>query len=145
MFMRYRGGRICHTYMREIENRFEEMRLDWAGLEEIPQSTWAPRVIDSSTEGSLNSAAKAVTPVQNFSVVDSGDEDMDEGEDSEDEWLGIDHSGEDDYFYRVNSDDEEDDNDSDGGDGDSGDSDDDDDDDDDDDEIYQGTYGMSEY
>lgn len=125
--MHYRGGGICHTYMREIENRFEEMRLKQVGSEGIPQSTWDPQDTNHCAEEPLSSTAEAVTSVQNVSMVGGDDEDVGEGEDSEGEWLDVDYSGEDNCLGRENSD-VEDYNE-----------------DEDDDEIYQGTYGMSEY
>ena len=121
--MRYRGGGIGHTYMREIENRFEDMRLEQIGLEEAPQATQPPRGADDSVGESLASVAKAITSVGNTSMADSDDNDDDdgnnctEGEDSGCEWVDIDDPGGNDSEDEV----------------------------DDDDEISQGTYGMGEY
>ena len=50
--MRYRGGGIGHTYMREVENQFEDMRLKQIGSEGTPQAIKPPQGPDESV-GSL--------------------------------------------------------------------------------------------
>ena len=82
MFMRYRGGEIGYTYMREIENRFKDMRLEQTGLGTGSQVAQPPQGADGDAGEPLVGVAD-----------NDGHTD---GEDSEGERMDID-PGEDDY------------------------------------------------
>jgi len=109
--------------MREIENWFEDMRLEQTGLGAGSQVMQPPQDADGDAGGPPVGLAKAVTPVSNTPMADSDDDSHTDGEDSEGKWMDID-PGEGDYPC------EEEDNasDDDVGDG-----------------VWQGTYGMAEY
>lgn len=123
MFMCYRGGGIGHMYMREIENRFEDMRLEQTGLGAGSQVAQPPWGADGDAGGPPVSLAKAATPIGNTPMADSDDDGHTDGEDSEGERMDI-NPGEGDYPCEE-EDDASDDNVGDG--------------------IWQGTYGMAEY
>ena len=90
MFMRYRGGGIGHTYMREVEDRFKDMRREQGGLECAPQATQPPQDAGNGTGApTTNNITKTVTPTGNAPIVDGGSEDQVEGRDREDEWEDI--------------------------------------------------------
>ena len=126
--MRYRGGGIGHGYMREIENRFEDMRREQIGLEGAPRATQPSGDAANSVGEPPASVAEAMPSAGNASMADGdGDSDGDgddriEEEDPEKEWVDI-CPGED-YLDGGESEDIDD---TDG------------------DEIGQGTYGMGEY
>ena len=119
--MRYRGGGIGHTYMREVENRFEDMRLEQIGVEGAPQAMKPPQGPDESVGEPLVSVAEAMISIENALMTDSDGDDCAQGEDSEDEQVDADCPGENSH----DDDDIEDDG--------------------VEDEIRQGTYGMGEY
>lgn len=110
-------------YMREIENRFEDMRLEQTGLGAGSQVAQPPWGVDGDAGGPPVSLAKAATPIGNAPMADSDDDGHTDGEDSEGERMDI-NPGEGDYPCEE----EDDASDNNVGDG-----------------IWQGTYGMAEY
>jgi len=57
--MRYRGGGIGHGYMREVENRFEDMRREQVNPEGVPQTVQLPRGDDDDGANNASMAAGA--------------------------------------------------------------------------------------
>ena len=123
--MRYRGGGIGHTYMREVENRFEDMTREQVNPEGGQQAARLSPDEDCGAggvpAGATETTASARSPPM---ATNSDNDDYSEAEDSENEWVDI-LPGEDDYLGE-----EEREEDSDIGDG---------------DEVGQGTYGLGEY
>ena len=89
--MRYRGGGIGHTYMREIENRFEDMKLEQSSPQDSPRATQPPRDADS---GASDPSADMASASAGKISTDSDSDGHVEG-DSEDEWVDA-HPGEND-------------------------------------------------
>jgi len=110
-------------YMREIENRFEDMRREQINLEGGPRATQPPQDADNGIGEPPAGVAKATTSAGNTLMADGeGDDPVEEG-DPEDEWVDV-WPGEGGDLYGGESEDTDD---ADG------------------DEIGQGTYGMGEY
>ena len=118
--MRYRGGGIGHGYMREVEDRFDDMRREQVDPEVAPQATQLPQDGDDSTEGPLAGAVETTDSAGNASMAHD-DSDGDFEEEIPDERLEN-YPTEDEYLSGEDSDE--------GGDGDG---------------DGQGTYGMAEY
>lgn len=118
MFMRYRGGGIGHRYMREVEDRFEDMRREQDYTEEVPQASHPPQASGSHTGEPPTGMFSKAAPIGNRPAAD-GETDLTEEVTPSDEEASV--SYEDDYFGMSGEDDY------------------------DYDEITQGTYGLGEY
>ncbi|KAF9645764.1 hypothetical protein BDM02DRAFT_3189450 [Thelephora ganbajun] len=91
--------------MREIESRFEDMRCEQPGLEEVPQATQPPWDAGNGTGEPMAGVAEPTASARNTSMteIDGDGESCVEDEDPEDEWEDI-GPGEDDYFEESESD-----------------------------------------
>lgn len=98
MFMRYRGGGIGHTYMREVENRFEDMSREQVNPEGGQQAARLSPDEDCGEGGVPASATETTASARSpLMATNSDDDDYSEAEDSENEWVDI-LPGEDDYL-----------------------------------------------
>ena len=121
MFMRYRGGGIGHEYMREIEDRFEDMRREQVDPDGAPQAVQLSQDGDDSAGEPLAGVAVTTDSTGNTPMADSDDGGHFEEEISGDEWPET-CPTEDDY---LSGEDDEEDNEDDG--------------------TGEGAYGMAEY
>jgi len=120
--MRYRGGGICHGYMREVEDQFDDMKRDQVTLEEAPQAAQSPQDGDDSAG---EPPAEATDSAGNTSMANGDSDGQFEGI-FEEEIPGDErpetHPMEDDYLGGEDGEEDSDDN-----------------------GTGEGTYGMAEY
>ena len=121
MFMRYRGGGIGHRYMRELEDRFEDMRREQVDPEWEPPAVQLPQDGDGSAGEPLAGVGETADSATNASMADSRGDRFEEGipEDEQPET----HPTENDYLGGEDGEEDSE----------------------EDDEVSQGTYGMAEY
>jgi len=120
--MRYRGGGIGHRYMRELEDRFEDMRREQVDPEWEPPAVQLPQDGDGGAGEPLAGVGETADSATNTSMADSRGDDRFEEEIPEDERPET-HPTEDDYLGGEDSEEDSE----------------------EDDEVSQGTYGMAEY
>ena len=111
MFMRYRGGGIGHKYMREVEDRFEDMRRDQVDPEEAPQAAQLPQDEDDIIAEPLTGVTEPVDSTGSTSTAD-GDGNNHLEEETPDDERSETHLIEGEY---LSGEDGEEDSDSDGG------------------------------
>jgi len=111
--MCYRGGGICHKYMREVEDWFDDMKRNQVTLEEAPQAAQSPQDGDNSAGEPLAGVAKTTDSGGNASMADGESENDSEGGIFEEEIPGDErpetHLMEDNYLSGEDSEEDSDD------------------------------------